>query len=164
MAVLNVLVFPNPRLKIVAEEVKNVDENIKKIVADMFETMKVKDGVGLAATQVDIHKRIFVMDYNEKKYCLINPKIIKKEGSIIWNEGCLSFPGVYAKVKRSNKVTVSYLDENGQEQTLEAEEGLMSVCIQHEIDHLDGITFFDHLKPLKQKMLRLSLKLSPRRN
>lgn len=159
MALLPILQFPDPKLKLVAKPVEVFDKDIATICADMFETMYETQGVGLAATQVNVQLRIIVMDISEEKtnpICLINPRLINAEGDITWEEGCLSFPGVYAKVKRSAKVTVEFFNPRGERQELHAEE-LTAVCIQHEIDHLNGITFYDHLSTLKQNMLRKKL-------
>lgn len=156
MALLTVLQFPDPRLKLVAKPVETFDQQISKIFTDLIETMYAADGVGLAATQVNIQQRIFVMDLSDNKQqplCLINPRILQANDTITWEEGCLSFPNIFAKVKRSANIMVEFHDLKGQIQQLEAKE-LAAVCIQHEIDHLDGITFYDHLSPLKQKMLR----------
>jgi len=159
MALLPVLRFPDPRLKLIAEPVEVFGDELTKICADMLETMYEADGVGLAATQVNIQQRIIVLDISQDKsqiLCLINPKIIQSTGDLIWEEGCLSFPGVYANVKRKAKITVEYYSVKGEPQTIAAED-LTAVCLQHEIDHLDGITFYDHLSPLKQQMLRKKL-------
>ena len=159
MALLPILQFPDPRLKLVAKQVDSFDAEIEKICSDMLETMYETQGVGLAATQVNIQQRILVIDISEDQsqpLCIINPKLINAQGEIIWEEGCLSFPGVFAKVKRSAQITIEFYNVKGEPQTLHAEE-LMAVCIQHEIDHLNGITFYDHISPLKQKMLRKKL-------
>lgn len=159
MPLLQILKFPDSKLKLVAKPVENFDANLSKICNDMFETMYESEGLGLAATQVNIQQRIIVMDLSEDKsepYCFINPKLMNAEGQIIWEEGCLSFPGVFAKVKRSSKITIEYFDQKGTLHNLDAE-GLKAVCIQHEIDHLNGICFYDHLSPLKQSMLRKKL-------
>jgi len=159
MSKLDILEFPDPRLKLVATPVEKFDSELKSICANLIETMYSQDGVGLAATQVAIQKRVFVMDISDSRdqpTCLINPEIINAEGELIWEEGCLSFPGVYAKVKRSNSLTVKYYDQEGNTHE-ETVSGLHAVCIQHEIDHLNGITFFDHLSKLKQNMIRKKL-------
>lgn len=159
VTLLNILQFPDPRLKLTAEPVTNINDDTRKIVEDMFETMYEAQGVGLAAIQVNVQQRIITIDISENKsnkMCLINPTITKKEGQIAWEEGCLSFPGVYAKVKRAEKIEVEYLDENGDKHELKTD-GLLAVCIQHEIDHLDGITFYDHLSKIKQSMLNKKL-------
>jgi peptide deformylase len=159
MALLPILQFPDPRLKLVAKPVEQFDAKLATLCADMFETMYETGGVGLAAIQVNVQQRILVIDVSDDKtqpVCLINPKLVNAEGEILWEEGCLSFPGVFAKITRSAIITVEYFNEKGAVQTLHAEE-LTAVCIQHEIDHLNGITFYDHLSPLKQKMLRKKL-------
>ena len=165
MAILNVLRFPDERLRTKAEEVAEVNEEIVKIVDDMIETMYDEKGVGLAATQVNIHKRIVVMDvsddYNEP-IVLINPEIIaKSEETFINEEGCLSVPGCYAKVTRHETVTVKALDRDGKEFTLDGNE-LMSICIQHELDHLAGVLFVDYLSPLKRKRIQTKLEKEAR--
>ncbi len=159
MALLPILKYPDPKLKLVALQVEKFDVSLHNSCADLLETMYAYDGVGLAATQVNIQQRIFVLDISEDRtqpLCVINPKIVATHGKINWEEGCLSFPGVYAKVQRYAQISLEYLNQQGEPQTLEAD-GLLSVCIQHELDHLDGITFFDHLSPLKRKLLRVKL-------
>jgi len=165
MAILSVLRFPDERLKTKAAQVTEVNDNIKAIVNDMFETMYDENGVGLAATQVNIHQRIVVMDVSENKetpLVLINPEIIaKSEETLINEEGCLSVPGCYAKVDRHAKVTVKALDINGNEFTLDGE-NLLAICIQHELDHLQGILFVDYLSPLKRKRIKTKLEKEAR--
>lgn len=160
MALLNVLHFPHPGLRLKAEPVATVTPDILKMLDDMLETMYADRGVGLAAIQVNIQKRLIVMDvsenYNEPQF-FINPEIISREGHTEFEEGCLSVPGVYEKVKRAEKVVFTYLDKNNQSQTVHAE-GLLADCIQHEIDHLDGKLFIDHLSALKQDRIRKKLK------
>lgn len=159
MALLPILQFPDPRLKLVAKPVETFGADIEKIYTDMLETMYETQGIGLAATQVNIQQRILILDISldqTQPICMINPKLINAEGESNSEEGCLSFPGVFAKVKRSAKITVEYYNVKGERQMLDAEE-LTAVCIQHEIDHLNGITFYDHLSPLKQSMLRKKL-------
>jgi len=156
MALLPILRFPDPRLKKVAALVTRIDESTRKLVADMAETMYEAPGIGLAATQVDVHQRIVVIDVSEDKTELrvfINPTLGRSEGCQVGEEGCLSVPGIYDKVERAERVTVSYLDLDGKEQMLEAE-GLLAVCIQHEIDHLNGVVFVDHLSMLKQARIK----------
>jgi len=156
MAILDILHFPDKRLRTVAKPVKEVDESIKKLVDDMFETMYLAPGIGLAATQVDVHQQIIVIDVSENKdqpLCLINPEIIAEEGMESCDEGCLSVPEVYEKVERAEKVTVKAMDQYGDEYTLQADE-LLSVCIQHEIDHLKGKLFVDYLSPLKLQRIK----------
>jgi len=159
MAILDILHYPDKRLRTVAKPVEKVDASIKKLVDDMFETMYVAPGIGLAATQVDVHKQVIVIDVSEEKnqpLCLINPQIIAEEGTETCDEGCLSVPDIYETVKRSEKVTVKALDQNGDEYTLQADE-LLAVCIQHEMDHLKGKLFVDYLSPLKQQRIKKRL-------
>ncbi len=156
MSLLPILRFPDPRLKKVAAFVTRIDEDTRKLVADMAETMYEAPGIGLAATQVDVHKRIVVIDVSEEKNELrvfINPTLGRSEGVQIGEEGCLSVPGIFDKVERAERVTVSYQDLDGKERTMEAE-GLLAVCIQHEIDHLNGTVFVDHLSLLKQARIK----------
>jgi peptide deformylase len=156
MALLPILRFPDPRLKKVAALVTRIDDSTRKLVADMAETMYEAPGIGLAATQVDVHKRIVVIDISEDKSELqvfINPTLGQCEGSQIGEEGCLSVPGIYDKVERAERVSVTYLDLEGKQRTLVAE-GLLAVCIQHEIDHLNGTVFVDHLSLLKQTRIK----------
>lgn len=156
MALLPILRFPDPRLKKVAQPVAEVDESIRKLAADMAETMYEAPGIGLAATQVDVHKRVVVIDVSEEKNELrvfINPELSRCEGAQVGEEGCLSVPGIYDKVERAERVSVTYLDLDGKQHTLEAE-GLLAVCIQHEIDHLNGTVFVDHLSLLKQTRIK----------
>lgn len=159
MALLPILHFPDIRLKKVAAPVTKVDENIKKLVADMAETMYEAPGVGLAATQVNVHQRVVVIDTSEEKNdlrVLINPEIETADGAQEGEEGCLSVPGIYEKVLRAERVTVHYLDLDGQRQSMAAE-GLLAVCIQHEIDHLNGKVFVDRLSQLKQTRIKAKL-------
>lgn len=167
MAILSVLRFPDDRLRTKAIQVTEVNDNIKTIVNDMFETMYDENGVGLAATQVNIHQQIVVIDVSENKetpIVLINPEIIdKSEDTLINEEGCLSVPGCYAKVDRHTKVTVKALDKNGNEFTLDGDE-LLAICIQHELDHLKGILFVDYLSPLKRQRIKAKLEKEERLN
>lgn len=159
MAILDILHYPDKRLRTVAEPVTKVDDSIKKLVADMFETMYQAPGIGLAATQVDVHQQIIVIDISPDKdqpLCLINPEIIAEEGTESCDEGCLSVPEIYETVERAEKVTIKALNENGDEYTLQANE-LLAVCIQHEMDHLKGVLFVDYLSPLKQQRLKKRL-------
>jgi peptide deformylase len=154
--ILNILKYPDKRLRTIAKPVVSVDETIKQQVKDMFETMYEAPGIGLAATQVNFHKRIIIIDISDQcnePICLINPEIIEKSGEIEWEEGCLSVPDYYENVIRANDVKVKALNQHGETFELEASE-MLSVCIQHEIDHLDGILFVDHLSKLKQKRLK----------
>ena len=142
-----------------AKPVEKVDASIKKLVDDMFETMYLAPGIGLAATQVNVHQQVIVIDISEEKnqpLCLINPEIIAEEGTESCDEGCLSVPEIYETVERSEKVTVKALDQNGDEYTLQADE-LLAVCIQHEMDHLKGKLFVDYLSPLKQQRIKKRL-------
>ena len=154
--ILDILKYPDKRLRTIAKPVVSVDETIKQQVKDMFETMYEAPGIGLAATQVNFHQRIIVIDVSDQcnePICLINPEVIEKSGEIQWEEGCLSVPDYYENVIRANDITVQALNQNGETFELEASE-MLSVCIQHEIDHLDGILFVDHLSKLKQKRLK----------
>ena len=154
--ILEILKYPDKRLRTVAKPVENVNSEIKKQVKDMFETMYDAPGIGLAATQVNFHQRLIVVDVSEEcnePICLINPEIIEKNGEIEWEEGCLSVPNYYESVKRANEIKVSALNELGQPFEIEASE-MLAVCIQHEMDHLNGILFVDHLSKLKQKRLK----------
>lgn len=154
--ILEILKYPDKRLRTVAKPVENVNSEIKKQVKDMFETMYDAPGIGLAATQVNFHQRLIVVDVSEEcnePICLINPEIIEKNGDIEWEEGCLSVPNYYESVKRANEIKVSALNELGQSFEIEASE-MLAVCIQHEMDHLNGILFVDHLSKLKQKRLK----------
>lgn len=160
MAILKILQYPDERLHKVAKKVAQVDETARKLVRDMSETMYAAPGVGLAATQVNVHERIIVIDISETRDHLkvfINPEIIASSGVSDCEEGCLSVPGIYEKVSRAEKVTVRALDENGDTFTMDAE-GLLAVCIQHEMDHLIGKVFVEYLSQLKQTRIRAKLK------
>ena len=164
MAILEVLRFPDERLRTVAKPVDKVDGEIKKLVEDMFETMRDENGIGLAATQVNVHKRVVVMDVTEDQdnpLVFINPEITHMEGKTISEEGCLSVPNNYAKVERAEKVTVKALDKDGKEFSLDAD-GLLAICIQHELDHLKGKLFVDYLSPLKRQRIRTKLEKEAR--
>lgn len=159
MALLEILKFPDERLRKKAKPVEVVNASIQKLVDDMFETMYAAPGIGLAATQVNVQKRVVVIDVSETKdqpLCLINPEILARSGTEEREEGCLSVPGVFEKVCRAEKVKVKALDLSGKPFELEAE-GLLAVCIQHEIDHLDGKLFVDYLSPLKRQRIRKRL-------
>jgi len=154
--ILNILKYPDKRLRTIAKPVISVNETIKQQVKNMFETMYDAPGIGLAATQVNFHQRIIVIDVSDQcnePICLINPEVIEKSGEIQWEEGCLSVPDYYENVIRANDIKVQALNQHGETFELEASE-MLSVCIQHEIDHLDGILFVDHLSKLKQKRLK----------
>lgn len=159
MALLPILRYPDPRLHKKAAFVPRVDETIRKLIADMAETMYEAPGIGLAATQVDVHKRVVVIDVSEDKtklLALVNPEILDRSGEQVCEEGCLSVPGVYDKVTRSERVRVRALNAQGEPFELEAG-GLLAVCIQHEIDHLEGKVFVEHLSRLKQGRIKARL-------
>ncbi|MDG1120913.1 MAG: peptide deformylase [Glaciecola sp.] len=164
MPVLTVLTFPDERLRTKAQPVTNFDESIRTLVADMFTTMKAESGVGLAATQIDVHQQVVVMDVSDAQdspMVFINPKIIEQRGTKINEEGCLSVPNNYAKVERAEWVKVTAHNEHGEEFTLEAE-GLLAVCIQHEMDHLQGKLFVDYLSGLKRQRIMKKLEKEAR--
>ena len=156
MAVLDILRYPDARLHTVARPVAAVDERIRRLIADMAETMYAAPGIGLAATQVDVHKRVIVIDTSESKDRLqvfVNPEIVWSSAERKdCEEGCLSVPGIYDEVERPERVRVRALDERGEPFELEAD-GLLAVCLQHEMDHLQGILFIDHLSRLKRDMM-----------
>lgn len=159
MAKLTILEFPDPRLRTVAKPVGQVDDAVRRLVDDMFETMYDAPGIGLAATQVDVHLRLLVLDVSEDKsrpMVFINPEILESEGSQVYQEGCLSVPGIYADVKRADRVLVRALDRDGKSFEVDAD-GLLAVCIQHEMDHLAGKVFVDYLSPLKREQVRKKL-------
>ncbi len=159
MPLLPILRFPDPRLKNVAAPVQLIDESIKRLARDMAETMYEAPGIGLAATQVDVHKRLIVIDISEMRdqlLVLINPEILESDGTQVCEEGCLSVPGIYDKVERAENVVVRYLDLEGVERKIDAD-GLLAVCLQHEIDHLDGKVFVEHLSLLKQTRIKAKL-------
>ncbi|MEM7563608.1 MAG: peptide deformylase [Pseudomonadota bacterium] len=159
MALLNILHFPDPRLRTVAKPVTEFDATLKQLVRDMFETMYEAPGIGLAATQVDRHIRLLVMDVSERRdapRCLINPEILKADGVEETDEGCLSVPGFFEKVQRADHIKVRAQDENGDFSEFEAD-GIEAVCIQHEMDHLEGKLFVDYLSNLKRNRIRSKL-------
>ena len=159
MALLKILHYPDPRLHTVAKPVADVDDEIRQLAADMAETMYSAPGIGLAATQVDCHIRMIVVDISEAKnrlLTLINPRIVMKEGEAVHEEGCLSVPGIYDKVTRAEHIRVQALNLNGESFEMEAT-GLLAVCIQHEIDHLQGKVFVEYLSRLKQARIRHKL-------
>lgn len=160
MALLPILTYPNERLHIVAKPVEQVDDRIQTLATDMAETMYASRGIGLAATQVDVHERVVVIDLSEEHnqlLTLINPVITKKDGETTYEEGCLSVPGIYDTVTRAETITVEFLDINGNKQTLDAD-GLLAICIQHEMDHLIGKLFVEYLSPLKQSRIKTKMK------
>jgi len=156
MARLPILEYPDPRLRIRANPVAAVDDETRTLVADMFETMYAAPGIGLAATQVDVHLRVIVADVSEDRdepCCLINPEILSEEGEVSYEEGCLSVPDVFESVDRAERVRVRALDEQGEVREFDAD-GLLAICIQHEIDHLEGKLFVDYLSALKRGRLK----------
>jgi peptide deformylase len=157
MSLLPILVYPDPRLHTVAKPVEAVDARIRQLVADMIETMYDASGIGLAATQVDVHERVIVIDTSEERnqpIALINPEIVwASEDKQVGDEGCLSVPGIYDGVERSTAVKVRALDDHGQERVIEAD-GLLAVCLQHEMDHLAGKVFVEYLSPLKRNRIK----------
>lgn len=160
MAILPILCYPDPRLHKVAQPVQAVDERIQTLVADMLATMYDAQGIGLAATQVDVHERVVVIDTSEERnqpQVLINPQIVwASSEQVTGDEGCLSVPGIYDGVQRASAVRVQALDEKGRSRVIEAE-GLLAVCIQHELDHLQGKVFVDYLSPLKRGRIKSKL-------
>ncbi len=159
MALLKILHFPDAKLRTKAKPVKQVDDNIGKIVADLFETMYDAPGIGLAATQVNIHQQIIVIDISKERnqpLCLINPKILSRKGTQLLEEGCLSVPTIFENVERAESITVQALNQQGESFTLTSDE-LLSACIQHEMDHLKGKLFVDYLSSLKRQRIRKKL-------
>lgn len=159
MSLLPILRFPDQRLKKVAAPVQIVDERIKRLARDMAETMYEAPGIGLAATQVNVHLRLIVIDVSEthdQLLVLINPEVVERDGTQVCEEGCLSVPGIYDKVERAENVIVRYMDLEAVERRIEAD-GLLAVCLQHEIDHLDGKVFVEHLSLLKQTRIKAKL-------
>lgn len=159
MALLRILKYPDPALKRQAGPVTRFDENLRQLVSDMAETMYAAPGVGLAATQVDVHQQVVVIDVSDEKnalHVLVNPKITHRDGVQVYEEGCLSVPGVYEKVERAEQVTVNFQNLDGNPQTLSAD-GLLAVCVQHELDHLHGKVFVEYLSQLKQTRIKTKL-------
>jgi len=159
MAILNILEFPDPRLRKKAVPVVDVDDDLRKLIEDMLETMYAAPGIGLAATQVDVHKRLLVSDISQEKndpYVMINPEILEMDGAAVTEEGCLSVPGYFEEVERAEYIRVRYLDRDGN-QVEEDAEGLRAVCIQHEVDHLNGKLFVDYLSEAKRQRIRKKL-------
>ena len=159
MAVLKILEFPDPRLRRKAVPVETVDDELRALVDDMFETMYQAPGIGLAATQVDVHRRVLVADVSSDKsdpQVLINPEILEMDGKAVSEEGCLSVPGYYEEVERARHIRVRYLDRDGQP-VEEDMEDLLAICVQHEIDHLDGKLFVDYLSEAKRQRIRRRL-------
>jgi peptide deformylase len=167
MTLLSILEFPDPRLRTKARQVDPAEIGTPEFqtrLDDMFQTMYEAPGIGLAASQVDDHRRFMVMDISEEKtqpLVFINPRIVKEDGHQVYQEGCLSVPGIFADVTRANVITVEALDRHGQPFTLEAD-GLLAICIQHEMDHLEGKLFVDYLSALKREMVRKKLEKARR--
>ena len=166
MALMEILEFPDPRLRTVAKPVEDFDESLRELLSDMLETMYSARGIGPAATQVNVHKRLLVLDVSEggdQPRVYINPRILDEEGEQNCEEGCLSVPGIYAQVKRAEQIRVAAEDGDGK--TFEEElSGLHAICVQHEIDHLEGRLFVDYLSPLKQRMVRKKLEKQRRQD
>lgn len=165
MAILEILQYPDTRLNTAAQKVEKLDAATRKLIDDLAETMYAAPGVGLAATQVDVHKQIIVIDVSEDRSDLrvfVNPEITRREGVAVNQEGCLSVPGIYDNVERAESVTVTALDRNGARFTLNAS-GLLATCIQHEMDHLYGKVFVDYLSEMKQNRVRAKLKKRQRK-
>lgn len=165
MTVLNILEFPDPRLRTKASPVKEVDDQLRTLIDDMLETMYAAPGIGLAATQVNVHRRLLVMDVSENSdqpLVFINPEITVLDPELgDYDEGCLSVPGYYETVHRPKSISVTALDRNGQTYTQQLD-GLLAICLQHEIDHLDGKLFVDYLSPLKRQRIRKKLEKDQR--
>ena len=156
MAIRNILYYPDPRLRNRAQPVDSVDDEVRRLLDDMLETMYAAPGIGLAAIQVNVPKRAITIDISEhsdQPLCLVNPEILELTGSVETEEGCLSVPGIYESVERADWIRARALDRDGQAFEFEAE-GLLAVCVQHEIDHLDGKLFVDHLSQLKRQRIR----------
>ena len=159
MAILTILEFPDPRLRKKAVPVEAVDAPLRALIDDMFETMYTAPGIGLAATQIDVHRRLLVADVSSDKddpHVFINPEILEKDGVTVTEEGCLSVPGYYEEVERAEHIKVRYMDPDGAER-VEEFGGLLAVCVQHEIDHLDGKLFVDYLSEAKRQRIRKKL-------
>jgi peptide deformylase len=159
MAIREILHFPDSRLRLHARPVEEVDDSIRALVDDMFETMYAAPGIGLAATQINVQKRVLVADVSDDQsapYCLINPEILSREGEEEMDEGCLSIPGFYETVRRAERIRVRALTRDGEPFELDVD-GLLAVCIQHEIDHLDGKLFVDYISTLKRNRIRKKL-------
>ncbi|AXE30206.1 peptide deformylase [Chromobacterium phragmitis] len=166
MALLNILHYPDERLHTVAKPVEVFDAALQQQIDDMFETMYEAKGIGLAATQVDFHYRLVVMDISEERderRVFINPEIMEKDGETVYEEGCLSVPGIYDKVTRAEHVKVKAQDRNGKPFELEAD-GLLAICIQHELDHLNGVVFVERLSQMKQQRIKTKLKKREKQN
>lgn len=161
---LTILEFPDPRLRTKAQPVTAFDPALHELIDAMFATMYAAPGIGLAATQVNVHKQLLVLDVSEEKnqpLVLINPRIVERDGVQVYQEGCLSVPGIFADVERAEHIIVEAIDRHGQPQRIEAN-GLLAVCIQHEMDHLIGKLFVDYLSPLKRELVRKKLEKAHR--
>ncbi|HEX5786668.1 MAG TPA: peptide deformylase [Woeseiaceae bacterium] len=159
MSKLTIIEFPDPRLRKKAAPVEVVDDALRTFIDDMFETMYAAPGIGLAATQVDFHQRLLVADVSSDRsepHVLINPRILEKDGVAVTEEGCLSVPGFYEEVERANHIRVAFTDRDGEETEMDVE-GLLAVCIQHEMDHLEGKLFVDYLSEAKRSRIRKRL-------
>ncbi len=166
MAKLEILEYPDPRLRTKAKPVTDFGPELQRQIDDMLETMYAAPGIGLAATQVNIHKQLLVIDVSEENnqpLVLVNPEVLEKRGVEEMDEGCLSFPGIYAKVQRANKIKVRALDRHGQPFEIDTGE-LLAVCIQHELDHIEGKLFVDYLSPLKRDRIRKQLEKKHKRD
>ncbi len=164
MALLPILHYPDPRLHTIAAPVRVVDDRIRKLISDMAETMYAAPGVGLAATQVDVHERLLIIDISDAHdglLAFVNPEIVERSGEVETEEGCLSVPGIFDEVTRAERVTVRALNRHGEPFTMKAD-GLLAVCIQHEIDHLDGKVFVEYLSRLKQTRIAAKMKKQQR--
>lgn len=165
MAILHILHYPDPRLRLKAEPVKQVDDSVCQLIDDMLETMYDAPGVGLAAPQVNVSKRLIVIDISEARdtpVCLINPVILEREGNEIMEEGCLSVPGIYDTVERAAAIRVQSLGRDGKPYEMKAD-GLLAVCIQHEMDHLEGKLFVDYLTEMKRQRIKKKMEKYRRR-
>lgn len=166
MAKLSILEFPDPRLRKTASPISNIDDDLRTLIDDMFETMYAAPGIGLAATQVNVHKRLLIADVSADQtepHAFINPEIIEKDGEIVTEEGCLSVPGYYEEVQRAEHIRVRFENRDGEQVEMEAE-GLLAVCVQHEADHLDGKLFVDYLSEAKRQQIRKRLVKDRRQN
>ena len=159
MTCLTILEYPDPRLRTVAATVATVDDEVRTLIADMLETMYAAKGIGLAATQVDVHRRVLVIDVSDERNeprVFVNPEVIARDATGSHQEGCLSVPGIYEDVQRAQRIRVRALDRDGRPFELDAD-GLLAICVQHEIDHLDGRLFVDYLSELKRQRIRKKL-------
>ncbi len=166
MAKLSILEFPDPRLRKTASPISTIDDDLRTLIDDMFETMYAAAGIGLAATQVNVHKRLLIADVSADQiepHAFINPEIIEKDGEIVTEEGCLSVPGYYEEVQRAEHIRVRFENRDGEQVEMEAE-GLLAVCVQHEVDHLDGKLFVDYLSEAKRQQIRKRLIKDRRQN